>query len=207
MVAAECALFVWLIGRTAASRTGLRRWMLWFFGATAVAAVAGGTMHGFFNASGDMTGLILWRLSLLSIGVVGYSEWLIGADLVLDARSAQRVHVAAGVLLVAYTLVVLFVHDAFWVAIIAYLPAALFLLVAVAIAATRFQRAAARLSVWGLALSFVAAGVQQLQIGLRPRYFNHNALYHLIQAVALALIFLGFRAFLQEDPPAADRTV
>jgi hypothetical protein len=52
----------------------------------------------------------------------------------------------------------------------------------------------------GVALTFVAAAVQHGRIGLHPRYFNHNALYHLIQAFALLLIFLAARGLLK---PAA----
>ena len=37
----------------------------------------------------------------------------------------------------------------------------------------------------GLVLTFVAAGVQQAALGVHPRYFDHNALYHLIQGLAL----------------------
>lgn len=31
----------------------------------------------------------------------------------------------------------------------------------------------------------IAAALQQLGAGLHPEYFNHNALYHAIQALAL----------------------
>ena len=46
---------------------------------------------------------------------------------------------------------------------------------------------------WGLGLTFVAAAVQQARVGLHPRYFNHNALYHLIQGAGLFLVFRGAR--------------
>ena len=46
---------------------------------------------------------------------------------------------------------------------------------------------------WGLGLTFVAAAVQQGRVGLHPRYFNHNALYHLIQGAGLFLVFRGAR--------------
>jgi hypothetical protein len=42
----------------------------------------------------------------------------------------------------------------------------------------------------------MGAAVQQLRIGLHPAYFNHNALYHLVQAVALALVFAACRDLL-----------
>jgi hypothetical protein len=43
----------------------------------------------------------------------------------------------------------------------------------------------------GLLLTLVAAGVQQARLAVHPTYFNHNALYHLLQAIALFLIFRG----------------
>jgi hypothetical protein len=49
------------------------------------------------------------------------------------------------------------------------------------------------LTITGLLLTFVAAGVQQAGIAVHPVYFNHNALYHVIQGVALFLIFVGAR--------------
>jgi hypothetical protein len=49
-----------------------------------------------------------------------------------------------------------------------------------------------------VALSFVAAAVQQTETSLHPLYFNHNALYHLIQAFALLLIFLAARGLLRK---------
>ena len=35
--------------------------------------------------------------------------------------------------------------------------------------------------------------LQQLEIALHPVYFDHNAVYHVVQAAALVLLFLGFR--------------
>jgi hypothetical protein len=49
------------------------------------------------------------------------------------------------------------------------------------------------LSAASLGLTFVAAAVQQARVALHPRYFDHNALYHLIQAAGLYLVFRGAR--------------
>ena len=76
------------------------------------------------------------------------------------------------------------------------LPAAAFLLAGFLRAAVRERASWARLGACGLALSFAAAAIQQLRIALHPVYFNHNALYHLVQAVALALLFIAFRGLL-----------
>ncbi len=39
----------------------------------------------------------------------------------------------------------------------------------------------------------LAAAAQQAKIGINPRFFDHNALYHLLQAVALFMVFLAAR--------------
>jgi len=45
----------------------------------------------------------------------------------------------------------------------------------------------------GLLLTFAAAVVQQIRLGLHPTYFNHNATYHLMQAVGIWFIFVGVK--------------
>ena len=86
-------------------------------------------------------------------------------------------------------------------AIAAYLPAALFLLAVFVSAGHRRGRSNVSGTV-GLALTFVAAAVQQLHIALHPVYFNHNALYHVIQGIAIVLLFLGARQLLERSGPA-----
>jgi hypothetical protein len=48
-------------------------------------------------------------------------------------------------------------------------------------------------------LTFVAAGVQQAGVALGSIHFNHNALYHVIQAVALFMIFWSARWFVARN--------
>src|SRR5205823_6043329 len=105
-LALECTVFAYLLQR---------REHALFFGSAAVASLAGGTVHGFFLDARTLGNAVLWRLTLIAIGVAG------------------------------------------------------------------------------LGLIFIAAAAQQARIALHPRYFNHNALYHLIQALALWLLFLGLR--------------
>ena len=45
------------------------------------------------------------------------------------------------------------------------------------------------MSITGIALAMVGSYLQQRHVGIHPVYFNHNALYHLLQAVALLLVF------------------
>ncbi len=79
-------------------------------------------------------------------------------------------------------------------AIIEYLPAALFLLAVFGWKAARSGIRGAWAGMAGLVLSFLAAAVQQLRIAPDPARFDHNALYHVLQAVALILIYRGAAA-------------
>jgi hypothetical protein len=193
---AECAAFAWLIARRPTDLRELRAWTILFFACTALAALLGGTVHGFFVGEAGGIGRVLWKLSLIAIGATALAGWAIGARLLLARDGADRLVAIGASLAAVYAAVILFVSDAFWVAVIGYLPAAAFLLAGFLRAAVRERAPWARLGAWGLALSFVAAAVQQLRIALHPVYFNHNALYHVVQAVALALVFMACRGLL-----------
>jgi hypothetical protein len=155
-----------------------------FFSATALASLAGGAVHGFFADS-----KILWRFVLIALGVVSASAWALGARLLLTDRVAGFVTAAALVELAVYTLLVVFVTDSFSIAIANYLPSTLFLIVAFVASYRSGAGTPVAIGLCGLLLTLVAAAVQQARIALHPTYFNHNALYHLLQAIALFLIF------------------
>jgi hypothetical protein len=153
-------------------------------------------VHGFFVGETGGIGLVLWKLSMLAIGATALAGWAVGAHLLFARDGGDRLVAVASSLAAVYAAVILFVSDAFWVAVVAYLPAAVFLFAGFLRAAVRERASWGRLGAWGLALSFVAAAVQQLRIAVHPVYFNHNALYHLVQAVALALVFMACRGLL-----------
>lgn len=98
-------------------------------------------------------------------------------------------------------LVVLFVTQKFFVAIIAYLPATLFLMVVLVVAYRRQPERAVAWGITGLTLMLVAAAVQRLHVAIHPLYFDHNALYHVIQGAALWMIFLAARYMSTAWPP------
>ncbi len=194
-LAIECAVFAWLLYR---GRRGgeLRVWTVLFFASLAIGSACGGTVHGFFLDETSRGYRALWPLALLAIGVTALCGWAIGANLVLGAEVARWVRRAAILQLALYSWVVLFVTQEFWVAIADYLPAVLFLLAAFGILSRRGRGRGAALGAWGLGLTLVAAAIQQLEIPIHPLYFNHNALYHAVQALALGLLFLACRGAL-----------
>lgn len=174
-------------------RPDLQLWFGVFFVATAVASLAGGTVHGFFLPDQSKAGAALWRVVLVSIGVAAASTWTIGARLLFDDAVARRVQAAAGVELIAYTLVAIAITDKFWIAIANYLPSTTFLIIAFTAAYRSDPKPALAIGIAGLALTLAAAGIQRAGISLHPAYFDHNALYHGVQALALFLIYWSAR--------------
>jgi hypothetical protein len=184
LLSLEALAFALLIARSAT--TPLQRWFTIFFVATAVASLAGALVHGFFSDN-----KILWRLVLIALGVVAAAAWAIGAHMLFSDRVAYLITLAAWIAFVAYALIIAYISDTFSVAIVNYLPATLFLIVAFFTASRESAAMPLALGLGGLVLTLIAAGVQQSGIALHPKYFNHNALYHLLQAIALFLIFRG----------------
>ncbi len=196
-LAAESALFAWLLSRQPSIAPGLRDPLVLFFAATAAGSLAGGTVHGFFLSDISQVGVVLWRAALVSIGVAALSAWMIGARMLFSPPTAQTIQVAATGVFVVYATVIVAVNDSFWVAVANYLPVTVFLMVAFVAAYRSTRQPAMAIGIAGLALTVVAALVQQFHVGLHPRYFNHNALYHAIQAVALFMIFWTARSLIQ----------
>ena len=208
-LALECAVFAWLVWRSRSGEGGVRPWMFLFFASLSASSLFGGTVHGFFLDPATSGHVVLWPLTLLGIGVTALSGWAIGAHLVIRPEAARWIIRVAVLQLMLYGAVVVFVSAAFWVAVANYLPAALFLLVAFVMVAWRGEpvgAAGATIGAWGLVLSLVAAAIQVLQISVHPSYFNHNSLYHAVQAVALALILVGCRRLLRSSAAASGIT-
>jgi hypothetical protein len=161
-------------------------------GGLASAAFWGASFHAFFpEDTATLPGFIAWIPVTLSI-VVAASMLLAMGLLVLLPRLGERLR-RAGVATyaVAFALAVLLVDESFTTIVRFYVPALLLLLVAAAIQAMRGVAGWPPVAL-GLALSAGAAGLQQLEIALHPEYFDHNAVYHVVQAAALVLLYLGF---------------
>ena len=200
----ECSIFALLLYRSQARQVVLSRWFVVFYGAVGAAALMGGTGHGFLPDPSSILRLALWRSSLLAIGVAALAIWILSARIQFSGPASHFVAIAAVLAFAGYAIIILFVVDSFWVAIVYYLPASIFLLL---VLFTRYLRSFERQllpALSGIALTFVASAVQKFGIALHPTYFNHNALYHVIQAVALLLIFLGARWLVETPDPSGD---
>ncbi len=192
-LALECGLFAVLLWRREARWPPLRTWFVVFYGAIGAATLSGGTVHGFFLDPASTGNRILWPATLLAVGFAALAIWVLGAWILFSGRAARWISAAAALGFVAYAATVLFVSQAFWVAIVYYLPASTFLLVVFLVLYLRTSERRLLPGVAGIALTFVASAIQTLGIAIHPVYFNHNAFYHVVQAVALLLIFLTGR--------------
>lgn len=187
----ECAGFcAALVRRQGASPT--RTAAVALFASLGAASLLGGTVHGFFPDPTTVAHAVLWRGTLLAIGLVALFAWAVGARLLWDqGKCRAAVLTLAGLDFLAYAAVVGWVSQTFLVAIVNYLPPITFLLAAFVVRYRRASEARWRHGIVGVLLTFAAALAQQLKLGLHPVYFNHNAVYHVVQAVALAFLFLA----------------
>lgn len=200
-LAIECVVFVLLLARGDASDRTLRLWFIVFFASAGLASVLGGSVHGFFPDKSSDSRRILWQATLLAILVTALAAWNIGAGLLLTERNATVVRRFTILQLVIFSFVVMFVKPEFYIAISAYLPATLFLLIGLIVGYRSRRLPALRWGIAGLGLTFLAAAVQRLNIAIHPHYFDHNALYHVIQGAGLWMIFLGARCISFARPP------
>lgn len=140
-----------------------------------------------------MAHFIAWRATLISIGVTALGGWGYGSTLLFSPPAARIVRLLAGLSFGIYCGIIVLVSQEYRVAIINYLPAALFLLVSFGWLAMKTRTWPALGGFIGVLLTFAAAVIQQSQISVHPVYLSHNTLYHVIQIIGLSLIFIGGR--------------
>ncbi len=201
-LALETACFAVVLTRLPTHRPRLRGWSAAFFVTASVASVAGATDHGFFRRDSRESGHdLLWVTTLLAIGAAALTLVGIGSETGLSRASARRMIAIAMVAGVAYALAVLVGWRSFLVAIVAYVPAALFLLGILILQYAWNRDRASLLGICAVVLALIAAAVQQRKIGIHLRYLGHNALYHLIQAASFAVFLGAARDFLTSTNP------
>src|SRR2546426_3613230 len=117
-LAIECTIFAYQLQRKEHAL---------FFASAAVASLAGGTVHGFFLDARTLGNAVLWRITMIAIGVTAASAWAIGARVLFPGPTARRVSIAAAAALAAYCVVTVFITQEFRAAVVFYLPAVVFL--------------------------------------------------------------------------------
>jgi hypothetical protein len=156
-------------------QTSRKLWAL-AFAALAAAAFLGGTWHGFLQSN------LLWKATTLSAGLASFGMVAGSSYAAIRGTTRNAILTAALAKLVVYSAWMIG-HDAFLYVIID--TGIAFLVVA-----------ALHLWKWngpilaGVAVSVAGAAVQASGLRLHE-HFNHNDLYHVIQIVALVLLYRG----------------
>jgi hypothetical protein len=195
----ECALFAALLMRIDGASPEIRRFFSVFFLSLAVTSATGGTYHVWFSESPSAAANVLWKTTVVALGVAAFAAWAVGACLLLAQPLRGRVIGAALAEFFAYAIYVAAIDDRFLVAIANYIPAVIFLGTAFALSYRRRPASPVMNGLLGLVVTGIAAAIQRSGFSLHPDYFNHNATYHLVQAAGFLLIFLA-AAFLVRSP-------
>ena len=165
-------------------------WGMSFF-ALALGAFLGGTYHGFRADLSPGTKSILWSATLLAVGAFN-SGMLAGSALAtLPPRVGRLVAWLCAVKFVVYAIVAL--GKASFLPVIVDSAATMALMALLHLPHAWRGEAASRWTLAALAVSFVAAVVQAAKLAPHP-HFNHNDLYHAIQAVGMYLFYRAGRA-------------
>lgn len=151
---------------------------------TASAALFGGIYHSHQSVA-------VWKITVLSVGLATF--FLIGAaaNATLTRRAARILMALALVQLITYS-VWMMSHDEF-IYVIADYGTGLLCTAVLYLIAYRAMPSASKQILGSIAVSAVGAYVQASGLSLH-RHFNHNDLYHVIQIVALLLLYRGARA-------------
>jgi hypothetical protein len=180
---------------TAAGRGAMAKQGAVVMWALASAAFWGAVFHAFFPAgTRTSSGFLAWVPVVLSILVVAGA--LLDLGLRVSAprlpRPGRRAIVATYA--AAFASVTLLVDASYSVIVRFYAPVLVLFLVAAGVQAVRSRSAGWTLIAISFAISLVAAALQQARVALHAEYFDHNAVYHVLQGVALVLMYRGFRA-------------
>ena len=153
-------------------RSDARPQKLWgfAFAALAVGAFLGGTWHGFVQSD------LLWKATVLSVGFASFGM------VAGSGHAFTWLRILAAIKLLLYLGWMLF-HDDF---IYVVLDTGIALIVVAAIHLWKWNGP----MLAGVALSVLAGAVQASGLRLHE-HFNHNDLYHVIQTVAVLLLYQG----------------
>jgi len=194
LLAALSGWLAWRLRRRTPSTNPAGRWWSHALGFTALSAVVGGSYHGFAPNFPAPVAAAWWIATLLIICLIGAA---MAMSLMHELAPAGRLREWTGVIVFQFVAFggAAIKHPAFIVAIIDYgLTLAVW-----AVAAIALRRPWSGWMLAGVGLSVIAALVQQLHWA-PSRSFNHNDLYHVIQALALICFYAAGNNFAGSAP-------
>lgn len=189
----ETGTFAWLLHRHP-SPTPARRLAALIFATLALSSLTGGTYHGFFpEKTSTSGGWAMWIATMLLLGAAASLTWVFFL-LLIGLRSVRRIVPPVAALFALYAGVVLFVDHGFRTSALFAAPPVLAVLALMVVRALRGRSRNAAMAAGAILLMLLAGVLQQLHVGLHPVWFNHNALFHLLEGAAMAILFIALRA-------------
>lgn len=183
----------WRLWSTSANRR-LQRAGSVLLAALASGALWGAIFHAFFPAgTATAPGSLAWKPVALSIVVAAATMLDLALGLLLPRLSRHFRRSVVLTYAAGFAAVVILLDDSFTRIVYFYVPTLVLLLLASARQVVRNRSGGWSLILTGLLLSALAAVLQQARVALHPGYFDHNAVYHLVQSVAIVFLYLGWR--------------
>jgi hypothetical protein len=183
----------WRLSRVPANDGTMARSGVVIMAALASAALWGAVFHAFFPAgTTTRSGFLAWMPVSLSIAVIGTALLALALRVAAPGVSSSARRLIAGAYFAAFAFTVLFVDESYRTIVLFYAPVVLLFLVVAVRQAMRTGSRGWTLIAVSFAISLLAAAVQQARVSLHPEYFDHNAVYHVLQGIALVLLYRGF---------------
>lgn len=163
-------------------------WALTFL-MIAAGAFLGGTSHGFKPYFSDPLKAVIWKSTVLSIGLASFFM-LAGSGHSFFRAPAAKLFFAAALAKFVLFAAVMSTTDKFLFVIVDYLFSMMLVLV-FSLRDIRLPGSGAGWLTGGILISFAAAAIQQSPLFLGP--LNHNDLYHVVQMGACSLLYTGVK--------------
>ena len=177
--------------------------LLWGLGflATTSASLWGGTFHGFRHHLGEVLTVVLWKMSVYS---VGFASFFMLSAIVLVCMKRPWRHWALGVVALKFFAFAIWMigHSEFRFVVYDYASAMIVILL-LQIYASISRRGKSAVWIVGGVLIGLAGGVIQMKKFYLYEYFNHNDLFHVMQMAAFYLFYRGGKLL----DPASQRNV
>lgn len=155
--------------------------------ATGVAAVFGGTYHGFYDAWSTWPARLLWTTAMLAIGVASFGVAVGAAASELSPRALRPVFRLLVLKLVLYVVMIV-VRPLFGVAVVDYGSVALAVGILAAVSYARHRRSTAGWLLVAIVVALAAAAVLLVPFG-KHGYGDERDVYHIIQIVSMYALY------------------
>lgn len=201
-LAAVTGWLAWLLFRKQERHVSRSYWAV-AFAALAFSAILGGTYHGFAPALAGGVQNLLWKATVLVVGV-GTFAMVAGSSIGTTTETLRKLLISLATVKLVIYLTWMVSHDDFSFVIVdtAIAMAAIGLLHGWT--AMRGRDPASFWMIGGVGVSALAAGVQAKGYEPHPN-FDHNDLYHIIQIAAMILFYIGARRLRDNSKLAESR--